>query len=257
MRISHSALSLALAFTCACFVLAPRAARGCTCISNNPPVCTQYWTADAVFTGRVRSTRYKSRGDDRHLVVELDKARAYKGVSGTRVTLDFLSTSCDPSFDEGRTYLVYAYRDRDTGRLGTTMCHGNTPIEYADGEVAYIKGVLAGKVPVLVSGIISEQSPLDPKAGVAVAVDSNGIKYRAETNEEGRFHVELAEPGPYIVTLEVGSGIYVTTASHYWYVPEDAKYDGRAVIKGTAGRGNCNYHEFTLHRRHAENGASS
>ncbi len=89
-----------------------------------PPPSAHQALADAaaVFSGRVVSIKssnplsFSASGSR----VEFEVDRAWKGVTGNRVTLTSYATSVDYTFEEGQSYLVYADRGDPLGN-GSTL----------------------------------------------------------------------------------------------------------------------------------------
>lgn len=111
------------------FVAAPlafgaEAGLACTCAPPGSPT-RELERADAVFSGKVVEVRRRKRGADIFAGVEavLRVERAWKGVEAATVSVFTASHSaaCGYGFKQGRTYLVYAHKDRE-GRLATGIC---------------------------------------------------------------------------------------------------------------------------------------
>ena len=96
----------------------------CTCVPSKRPA-EELELASAVFSGKVVEVRKHRQSEDIFTRVEavLRVERAWKGVEGATVSVFTASHSaaCGYGFKEGRTYLVYAYKDAQ-GRLSTGIC---------------------------------------------------------------------------------------------------------------------------------------
>ena len=96
----------------------------CTCVPLKGPA-EELELAAAVFSGKVVEIRRHKRGEDIFAGVEavVRVERVWKGVEATTVSVFTASHSaaCGYGFKEGRTYLVYAYKDAE-GRLSTGIC---------------------------------------------------------------------------------------------------------------------------------------
>lgn len=118
-----------------CF-LCPRVAGACSCLSAEPKSDADFQAlvdeAEIVFEGRSVEPRWE--GD--FSVDTFEVLRIFKGPhrttveipTGMRRTADengygysFTSSSCDSSFERGRTYLVFAYKG-DSGALFSSVC---------------------------------------------------------------------------------------------------------------------------------------
>ena len=96
----------------------------CSCAPSKGPA-GDLKLAAAVFSGKVVGVRRHKRAGDIFAGVEavLRVERVWKGDGGATVSVFTAShsASCGYGFKEGRTYLVYAYRDA-RGRLSTGIC---------------------------------------------------------------------------------------------------------------------------------------
>ena len=105
-------------------VFGAKASLACTCVPTKGPT-EGLELAAAVFSGKVVEIRRHKRSEDIFARVEvvLRVERVWKGVEGTTVNVFTASHSatCGYGFKEGRTYLVYAYKNA-VGRLSTDIC---------------------------------------------------------------------------------------------------------------------------------------
>ena len=101
---------------------------GCQCREREPP-CAQYGSADVVFVGSV--IRVTSSEQDFKQKIDFSIERAVKGLSGSTAELVNYRTSCDYTFAEGKTYLVYAYRNSKRNELYTHYCTRTTELSNA------------------------------------------------------------------------------------------------------------------------------
>ena len=96
----------------------------CTCVPPKGPA-EELQLAAAVFSGKVVEVRKHRQSEDIFAGVEavLRVERAWKGVEEATVSVftSSHSAACGYSFKEGRTYLVYAYKNAE-GRLSTGIC---------------------------------------------------------------------------------------------------------------------------------------
>lgn len=79
----------------------------CQCREREPP-CAQYASADVVFIGSVVTITLDGLGPRQKIVFSIE--RAVKGLSGSTAELVSDGSSCRYDFEEGKTYLVYAFR---------------------------------------------------------------------------------------------------------------------------------------------------
>lgn len=93
-------------------------------------------TADALFEGTVTAISSNTETDFGGRAVALTIERAWKGVSGSSVTVATASNSaaCGYPFQVGETYLVYGYRSK-AGKLQVSLCSRTTPIGDAKAQL--------------------------------------------------------------------------------------------------------------------------
>ncbi len=184
-------------FLLPCFV---ENAFACQC-SLNPPSCANFSKADAVFVGTVTKVL-----DDNTVGLGVRKVhfsikQSFRGVQGTEVELRNGITSCEMTFDKGKTYFVYAYGDATKG-FGTHLCSGTQEITDATEDLKYAENHANGVVEQSVVGRILEREDVrKPVAGVKVIVSGKGKSYSAFTDKTGSFKIVVGEPGKYKVRL--------------------------------------------------------
>src|SRR4051794_25954800 len=96
-------------------------AQACSCIQYGEPACSAYWGADAVFSGIITDIKKPSSQSpgvfSEKALLHFVMQDAYRGISGSEIDIATLSgTSCDIPFENGERLLVYAYRDKSSGR---------------------------------------------------------------------------------------------------------------------------------------------
>lgn len=114
----------------------PKPAFACDCGIISPSAKLE--AAGAVFVGTVKQKGWPSwliLGQTREYTFEVEQA--WKGIDKKRITIQSYNgsgASCGYSFKLNKTYLVYAYYDRDH-KLTTNLCSGNKPIAQAKEEI--------------------------------------------------------------------------------------------------------------------------
>ncbi|HEX2254068.1 MAG TPA: hypothetical protein VHQ65_12430 [Thermoanaerobaculia bacterium] len=106
-------------------------AAACSCMEPGPPA-QELENADAVFTGRVVALEPFTEGF-RKVRVTFDLIDVWKGLAeGDRVTLTTAAdtATCGYPFEEGGSYLVYAYGEEDA--LTATLCSRTRPLRQAE-----------------------------------------------------------------------------------------------------------------------------
>ena len=98
---------------------------GCQCREREPS-CSQYKSADVVFVGTVVTITLEGLGPQKKIVFSIEQN--LKGLRNSTAELVSYGSSCDYPFAEGKTYLVYAYRNSERNELYTHYCTRTTEI---------------------------------------------------------------------------------------------------------------------------------
>ena len=182
-------------------------ASACSCVDYDPPVCAQYWGADAVFAGVVTDIRKlppDSSDSFPKALLRFTVEDAFRGLNTREVDVATLSgTSCDTTFKKGERWLVYAYRDAATGRLEIQPCTRTHQLQGGMNEdLDYIRAVRRGPPEQSVLGKFTRVA-YGPLMGVGVSVRGGGQTFETETDADGRFNLRLPRGGAYSVSAVV------------------------------------------------------
>ncbi len=159
---------------------------GCTCRERQPP-CSQYATADVVFSGLVKKITLDER--NRRQTTSFNVEKAFKGVSGTVIELVDSGSSCSAEFEEGEKYLVYAYRSKDGKELYTHYCTRTTELSKAGDDLVYLNGLSQKPPP---TEIVGRLTYYDRKLRrISVVVTSGKATYRTVSDPDGWFRVKV------------------------------------------------------------------
>jgi hypothetical protein len=201
MRLRHIILAGML-------LLLPSAAarvRACQCRERQLP-CSQYAEADAVFVGVVTDI---ARVDENFAVTDSEFSphkrvgfkveRAFRGVEGARAELIEWGTSCDFTFNDGKTYLIYAYRSPREGKLYTFYCSRTAELSEAAADLAYLDDRASAAPKTLITGLLADRSK--KLRGVRVTAESGGRLYRSASDKDGWFKLAVPRPGKYKVQI--------------------------------------------------------
>jgi len=142
-------------FLSALLVLLPSLAsvvNACTCGGVSP--CEAYAGASVVFVGRVTEAGYKSSPrtfpsnavsttltSGRVLAAHFKVEEAFLGVKVGEIEISGGGTTCDFPFKPGERYLVFAYKNPETGTFHTNICSGTAPLAESQEGVAYLRSV--------------------------------------------------------------------------------------------------------------------
>lgn len=200
---------LLLLISLTCFTVSATPAPACQCDEYGTPVCAAYWRATAVFVGQVRDISPVPKTENAlpsatvHFIVE----QPFRGANSGTIDVETLyGTTCDTKFVKGVRYLVYAYKDDESGKLYTGFCTRTTEFAHADEDLNYIRSVMQQSAAESVAGRV-ERLKYEPIPGAKIQV-RNGIKtFEATADENGDFSISLPGPGTYTVTLKIPASL--------------------------------------------------
>jgi hypothetical protein len=190
-------------FTLVLLVAAPSLARACSCPAST--LCSAFGQSTAVFVGRAESVvpQGRTRAETRFAVIE-----RLRGEASGVVSIVGPSGGCGLRFVPGRRYLVYASRDDDTGRLTVSACSRTQPIESADADLAYARGLAQTPHATHVEGVVMSDGSATAGnrtlvEGRAVVFEKDGERLQAIAGRDGRFSIETLRPGRYRLSLDL------------------------------------------------------
>jgi hypothetical protein len=185
----------------------------CQCREKSPP-CSQYWSSDAVFVGEVSKIvpfdDPQSIEKSLSLHIGFERVtfrvdRVYRGNEVNTIELYDWMSSCRFGFKLGKKYLVYAYRNED-GILSTNTCSRTTEFSNSLPDLAYLAEVGTRPPQQEIIGILADHSK--SLAGIQVMAESANREYRAFSERDGWFKLQLDEAGKYkvriLLPLDVG-----------------------------------------------------
>ena len=202
----------------------PVVAEACSCFSGFP-LCQTYWDTPAVFSGtvtrveeiRVRAGRPDAYYSKRRVLISVEESfRGY--VSGVvQIATGAGGGDCGYNFEEGRSYLVYAYKNEE-GQLSSGICSRTRPIEKAEEDLEFIRELDKMKPVGTVSGGIWEYRPKRaddnvstqplPLAGVSVFLSNAGSNYETKSKTDGSFRFDDLPPGEFRIRIPAPPGYW-------------------------------------------------
>jgi hypothetical protein len=192
----------------AVFLLVAVSASGQTCdCGRREAPCSAYWTAPAIFVGRVDAIQRATGGRS----VTFTVLERYRGPAASSVTISVgpAGQRCSPAFKVGREYLVYASR-ADTGGWTTNACSRTRAVEDAASDLAYVRAVKDGSAPAgQISGQVVAMGTPVPQVLVTVTSERDAVTQTATTNEAGDFSVPSGGSGRYRVAFTPPGGYAV------------------------------------------------
>ena len=146
---------------------------------------------------------FKTRFFQRH--VQIRVMEAFRGIEEQEVEIITGFFDCDIKFQENKSYLIYAGRDKDSHQLSTGACSGTAPLEMRGEELEYLRGLKSGILPSQVFGFVTSD-PWDdgtfghatkPVADVPIVLKSEGKSWQAVTDQKGAYELTGLSPGSY------------------------------------------------------------
>jgi hypothetical protein len=183
--------------------------------------------------------------------------QAFRGVDSKEVDLHLPDSSCNPNFEEGKSYLVYAHHRSGAPGWTTTSCTRTRLLSEASEDLAYLRLPDSEKGPSRIVGeVLRRQIDLSnpayprvfgtPVEGVPVRVTGRRSASEARTDARGRFSIPAPAYEAQTVTFGSVGGLlvdggYSVTIPHGLAcaaVDGQAYYDGRVtgMVVDSAGR---------------------
>lgn len=205
---AHLRCSCFLATAALSLVSAPVLAEACVCERPPASACRLLLFADAIFLGTavevddrlsLRNEVEPPLGFRARLRVE-EVFLGLEAPIGSELVVDGNEGSdCNYVFEKSTRYVVYALRRK--GRLRTHLCTGTKPLEWAEGDLKFLRGLAAAPLVGSVYGEIRVWEKVDMVSGLRIILHGQDIEREATTNENGRYEFGELPPGDY--TLEV------------------------------------------------------
>jgi hypothetical protein len=182
-------------------------ADACSCGPVLP--CEAYARAQVVFVGLVTKTgRVSSKGlmpstamsttltdgaTSAHFKIE----ETLLGTKDVEIDVFGEGTTCDYYFEQGKRYLVYAYRSSDGTTLHTNICAGTAPVHESRKHLSYLHEVKNRPSGSVFLGRVNREFH-GPAQGTVI-IESGGRILRARINARGHFAFKNLSAGKYLV----------------------------------------------------------
>jgi hypothetical protein len=216
--------------------------------------CVTYWSAAAVFVGRVEAVKR----DGANRTISFVVVESLRGVSSSAVDAVLVLPRREHclSFAVGGEFFIYAER-RPEGGLVVNGCGRSRRIEDASADLEYARSVRQGTAPVgSVSGnVVVGYRTLAGKSVarvrtapvIKVNLHKDGIAVAATTTAgSGWYQLQSPDAGRYRVTFDIPEGLYADQSSQELYLPDaracadvglelydNGRVDGRVIdVKG-------------------------
>ncbi len=128
----------------------------CSCIYL-PDAQSKYDNAAFVFSGEVKSIEFfGTSGSLERKYIATFEAYEYWKSSGPDLTIDVWAyqdsgANCGYNIQEDTEYLIYAYRDSETGKITTNSCMGSVLLSEAQNEIEDLNNISPPKAPVAIN----------------------------------------------------------------------------------------------------------
>ena len=209
-----------------CFVGIPNLAFGCSCLRANRP-CQHLQGNDAIFVGKVIATVREKHDEGQNTFtyrysMRFKVSESLSGNLGDEVTVETGSGGgdCGTPLPVGKSFVIFAYKNREDGKLWTGLCSDNLALEGESTDEKHVaeyrtliathSGSISGNVvsskPVLPGDDVANVPPL-PVAGMIV--HANGVGFIAETKtaSDGAYEFSRLPNGKYTIVPEKGNAL--------------------------------------------------
>jgi hypothetical protein len=151
--------------------------------------------------------------------VRLAVTESFRGIEERSVELEtgLGGGDCGFAFETGQSYLIYAYRNKETGKLGTGICTRTQLLSKATEDLEYFRGLKDAKAGGTVYGKVTkylirksddEYKPNPPLQNIRLTFLGNGNSYEALTDEKGEYRLSNLAAGEYKMRVKVPEGMW-------------------------------------------------
>jgi hypothetical protein len=131
--------------------------------------------------------------------IDFSIERSLKSLSDSTVELVNYGTSCDYDFAEGKTYLVYAYRNSKRNELYTHYCTRTTELVKASSDLAFFSLPAEKRQSPQILGVLADNDKRLRE--ISVVASSGSRNYRTTTDDDGWFRINVPQPSKYRVRM--------------------------------------------------------
>jgi len=202
----------------------PVSVEACSCVGSRLP-CEDFWDASAVFSGEVQEvvviTPEAVAADGTRIYgpiskkIHLSLIEKFSGIGEEKfveINTGGGGGDCGYNFQKGLKYLVYAYRNEQTGTLSTGICTRTRLLEKAEEDIDYFRSLKTAKPVARIYGSVfqtftrrNDASYIEPKplAGILIRADGRSRKFETQTGKDGSYKFEGLAAGEYKIGIEV------------------------------------------------------
>ena len=230
--------------------------RASACDCSPGLVSDAFEQSEIVFAGRVAEISRESLEPTRFGNTAVPSVRLwakfiveerFKGIDGNAVVLSGgnENSNCSSRFVVGASYLVFASRSQEDGRLVTSICTPTLSVEQSAANLAYCRHrVRTGTEPRLIGRVSEQTSPFvisdatveNVVGGIAVTLEGEGRKFGTTTDATGVFLFDDTPNGEYTLSFALPEGwrmLMFGTSTQDGYsesIENRIRIDGRTVV---------------------------
>ncbi len=214
-------------FVVGLFFLLPSAVQACSCVGAGQP-CQAFWNAETVFSGEVEKISDVSvdvsNSEDRKMIFQQKSVRFAVGEKFRGISEDSVEIitgrgggDCGYKFEVGQSYLVYAYKNAKTGKLGTGICTRTRLLSKAIEDLEYFRSLPNAESGSTISGKVlkrfvrKDDDPYKepaPLANIPIILEGESAVLETNTDEKGEYRLTGLMPGEYKIRLKVPKGLW-------------------------------------------------
>lgn len=172
------------------------------------PVCATWTRADAAFLGKVIKIEKAEKSDDLPdgaRKIRFQVSENFKGADNPTFTLyqPAWTTSCDPTFKKGDTWVVFAQNDIVVKSFKTLRAIKIKP-KQPDANLEKLRSIVAGKTASAITGQLV--SPTNDRAflnnPIEIVVVNDTVRLTAQPDPSGAFNIAVPTEGVYKVEIK-------------------------------------------------------
>ena len=220
-------------------------AQACSCVTVGKfEPCQAYGSASAVFVGvatgvekrKIEDVRAERKRADAgeyspSVIYSFAVEEAFGGIEGSEVKIGTNSGGgdCGYQFAKGERYLIYAYGDRRKGNLSTSICTPTKPIEKAEDELKFLRGLASREFGVTLSGALVTSYPTKENAepqidkrfvGLPIIIEGEDERSELQTDAEGRYQLTGLKAGTYTIKVVLPGELHTHRAEEKVVIAE-------------------------------------
>lgn len=227
-----------------------------------PTVYQSFNDSDLVFTGKAVDSKiiekhktYIDQSGDKVGYIEKERVfifeiiKSLKGEVSQKIEINNGRTDslCEVGFKIGENYLVYTFEEGNSLYSGN-FCSRNVKLEYAQGQIFYIRELLEGKPEPQIYGFVKKtdscgENSISPLDSIKIILEGDQKKFESITDKNGLFKFNNIPDGNYVLKPVAPSHYKIYYPTFEYIKILDGKF---IVIKRPSFSFNSKFAEFTL-----------